>query len=429
MARAFGYGANAMTESSEKQTFVYRGRHYDVSGWLERHPGGAAVLKRFLGQDATCAMHMSHDMRHKGVQKMLKKLEVAGAPAESIRPFDADYLALEELFYERGWFTPSLGWYVYKAAVVFALLAVAFVVPGPWLKGLFFGLFIQQSAFIAHDICHDAAVPRRYRRKAAWLFGTVCFGLDHDKWQDEHTTHHMINGRPFEDPQMSTMPHLVYAPRELALFEQRKQRKFTDWERTKMGFQHIWLLPVLLLYGRINVVKGDVKRAWRTRSRHYLSAYVLHFGLWLLLLAQGREELLYHAAVFIPVTLAVSGIIHLQLILSHVYAPRLVESEQHEVGMMLQAISNQNISTTILDDWFHGGLQHHIEHHLFPRLPRHSLPKVRPYVRELCEKHGLPYRSDPFLVAVRDLMRSLYQAGAECRAELAARRAIAREGS
>jgi acyl-lipid Delta6-acetylenase / acyl-lipid (9-3)-desaturase len=304
------------------------------------------------------------------------------------------------------------------------LLAAAFLVPGPWLKGLFFGLFIQQSAFIAHDVCHDAAVPRRFRRRTAWLFGTVFFGLDHDKWQNEHTTHHMINGRPFEDPQMSVMPHLLYAARELPLFEQRR-RKVTNWELVKMGYQYIWMLPVLLLYGRINVVKGDLKRALRTKSRHYLSAYALHFGLWALLLAQHDGRPVYHAAAFILTTLVVSGIIHLQLILSHVYAPRLLEDEQRAVGMTLQAISNQNITTTFVDDWFHGGLQHHIEHHLFPRLPRHSLAKVRPEVKALCERHGLPYRSTPFLIAVRDLVRSLKREGEVCRQLLRQRKRAA----
>jgi fatty acid desaturase len=406
-------------DAPPEQIIVYRGRRYDVTRWRALHPGGG-VLDRFIGQDATCVLHMCHDMRHKGIQKLLKKMDVG--PADTApRPFDTDYLELEQLFYERGWFDASLAWYAYKTAMLLALLVTAFFVPGPWLKGLFFGLFIQQSAFIAHDVCHDAVVPRRFRRVASWFFGTVCFGLSHEKWVREHSIHHVLNGRPFEDPQMNTMPHLIYAHRELDVFEQRR-RPITDWERTKMGFQHIWMLPVLLLYGRINVVKGDVKSAWRARSRHYLSGYALHFGLWALLLAQGGREPLSFAAVFIPVTLAVSGIIHLQLILSHVYAPRLFEDEQRAWGMQLQAISNQNIRTTWVDDWFHGGLQHHIEHHLFPRLPRHSLPKVLPHVRALCEKHGLPYRSDPFPNAVVALLRSLYQQGAPLRAELARRR-------
>lgn len=409
-----------MAEPGEPQIIVYRGRRYDVSAWLARHPGGS-VIERFVGQDATCVMHMCHDMRRKGVQKLLAKMDVGPAEPGPASTFDQDYLALEEEFCTRGWFKPSRAYYVYKVSILFALLTAAFLVPGPWLKGLLFGLFIQQSAFVAHDVCHDAVVPRRHRRLASWFFGTVCFGLRYDKWVREHNIHHMINSRPFEDPQMNTMPHLLYAWREVEVFEQRR-RPVSDWEKTKMGFQHLWLLPVLLLYGRINVVKGDVKSAWRERNTHFLSGYALHFGLWALLLAQGHERPFYFASVFILVTLAVSGIIHLQLILSHAYSPRLFEHEQREAGMRLQAISNQNITTSVLDDWFHGGLQHHIEHHLFPRLPRHSLPKVRPYVKALCEKHGLPYRSDPFPKAVWGLMRSLYQQGAPFRAELAARR-------
>ena len=404
------------------KTIDYRGRRLDVTNWLAKHPGGN-VIERFVGQDATVAMHMSHDMRHKAIEKLLKKMDAGeGAP---LKPFDADYLALEETFLARGWFTPSPAWYAYKAFWVLALLITALLVPGPWLKGLFFGLFIQQSAFIAHDACHDAVfTKKRWRKYTSWFFGTVCFGLNYEKWEYEHNIHHMVNSRPFEDPQMNTMPHLLYAHREVAAFEQKKQREITDWERTKMGFQHIWLLPVLFLYGRINVVKGDLKRAWREKSRLFLLGHALHFALWGLLIWQGRENLAYFVPVFIVMTLSVSGLIHLQLILSHAYTPRLFEHEQIAAGMGLQAISNQNISTTILDDWFHGGLQHHIEHHLFPRLPRHSLPKIRPFVRELCSKHGLPYRTDPFFVALRDLLRSLYQQGAPLRAELSERRRL-----
>ena len=84
-------------------------------------------------------------------------------PAEGLppRPFDTDYLELEAMFYERGWFDASLRLVRVQDVVLLGLLATAFLVPGPWLKGLFFGLFIQQSAFIAHDVCHDAVVPRR----------------------------------------------------------------------------------------------------------------------------------------------------------------------------------------------------------------------------------------------------------------------------
>ena len=40
-----------------------------------------------------------------------------------------------------------------------------------------------------------------------------------------------------------------------------------------------------------------------------------------------------------------------------------------------------------------GGLDHQIEHHLFPKLPPERLRQVAPEVRAACERHGIRYRS------------------------------------
>lgn len=42
-------------------------------------------------------------------------------------------------------------------------------------------------------------------------------------------------------------------------------------------------------------------------------------------------------------------------------------------------------------DWFHGGLQFQVTHHLFPRMPRHNLRKASGYVKEFCAETGLKY--------------------------------------
>jgi fatty acid desaturase len=44
-----------------------------------------------------------------------------------------------------------------------------------------------------------------------------------------------------------------------------------------------------------------------------------------------------------------------------------------------------------ISTWFTGGLNYQIQHHLFPRLPRHHLPHVSGRVRKLFERHDLPY--------------------------------------
>jgi fatty acid desaturase len=57
-----------------------------------------------------------------------------------------------------------------------------------------------------------------------------------------------------------------------------------------------------------------------------------------------------------------------------------------------------------------GGLNHQIEHHLFPRLPPNRLRQIAPRVRAICEQHGVRYRSDSWprtLVSVLGELRRL----------------------
>ena len=42
--------------------------------------------------------------------------------------------------------------------------------------------------------------------------------------------------------------------------------------------------------------------------------------------------------------------------------------------------------------WYVGGLNHQIEHHLFPRISHVHLPAIADIVEEVCQKHGVRYR-------------------------------------
>lgn len=423
---AFGgmEGRGDETQAGEPKLITYQGRKYDLTRWIDRHPGGAAPIAYFLDTDATVPMHMFHDMRSKVVQMWLPKFDRGPDPDRPLRDFDRDYLALEELFIQKGWFTPSMPWFIYKTCAVLLFLALAIYVDHPWAKGALLGLFVHQGAFLAHDTCHDAAFPRRAREIMGWFFGTVCFGLNHQKWTREHNLHHLINNRPLQDPQINNMPDLLYSYREVESFE-RERRPLSRRNKWMMGYAHLWLLPVLFLYGRANAIRAEVKRAWRYKATLYLRGVVVHIAIFAAVIAaaigkNGVAQLWSYLIVVPLVALALSGTLHLQLIMSHGYRPRLYKEEQDALGMKIQIISNQNVTASLFTAWFHGGLENHIEHHLFPRIPRHNLPKLRPYVRELCEKHGLPYNTDPFWKCVWDFLCSLKKESAPLRAELAA---------
>jgi len=48
-------------------------------------------------------------------------------------------------------------------------------------------------------------------------------------------------------------------------------------------------------------------------------------------------------------------------------------------------------------DFFHGGLQNQVSHHLFPRVPKHNLPEVKIMVEKFAKDNNLPYTIHTFV--------------------------------
>jgi len=57
----------------------------------------------------------------------------------------------------------------------------------------------------------------------------------------------------------------------------------------------------------------------------------------------------------------------------------------------LQVSTTRNVTSNLFVDWFCGGLQYQVDHHLFPMVPRHHLPKVHELVVSFCKEYGVSY--------------------------------------
>ena len=58
-----------------------------------------------------------------------------------------------------------------------------------------------------------------------------------------------------------------------------------------------------------------------------------------------------------------------------------------------------------------GGLNHQIEHHLFPTMSRPDLRRVRPLVREFCARHGITYTETGLFSSYRSIASYLNRVG------------------
>ena len=80
---------------------------------------------------------------------------------------------------------------------------------------------------------------------------------------------------------------------------------------------------------------------------------------------------------------------------------------RHQVKTTSNFVSSTSTSLPFwvrLTNWFTGGINIQIEHHVFPTVAHWHLPGIQPIVERLCRKHGVPYKDAPSLRAARRLM-------------------------
>lgn len=303
------------------------------------------------------------------------------------------------------------------------------------IGSIFIGLFFQNIAFMGHDAGHGSISGNFSVDFWVGLFlGNALTGIDVGWWKSTHNVHHSATNSLHDDPDIQHMPFLCFEERMTENRWSNYHGKFMSLSaigRKILPYQHIYFYPIMAvarlnLYVQsliylykvcpfltelkqeslqvINKRTGEKKRKylWSKLSTHIwiisvisLSAYYTFMFLFLRCLD------INSAIICITVSHFVAGILHVQILLSHV-AMRYcangagsneasISSDRYgEVGYYeWQAMSTMDILCPRYMDWFHGGLQFQLEHHLFPRIPRWNLRKLMPLVDEIFKKHGI----------------------------------------
>jgi len=432
--------------NSPKDAYLLiQGEVYDVTKWLDQHPGGSIIAK-YAGADATDQFAAFHRPK---VAHRLKAFHVATLAPDSGEPamssVTKDYRDLRDFLYSEGFFKPNPEYYngrhaIWLGMVVTSVCMVLFANSwaGVLLGAVLMGLGWQQAGFLAHDAAHHGIQdpPKRgHTNMLAWFLGNVVFGISANMWNEEHSAHHAITIRPREDPQFNYLPLFMISEKELHISEVDgpKGYQFNPFSRASVAVQHFVFLPVAVLIGRVNIyaisIVFEIKMLFiglagmcglvKSDADHRLMAWQATLGLiglacfhyWhvavLFMLPSNTERL-----VFFAVSHWVAGILHIQLLLSHMNVDTFTKEEERAEGFAaFQVRASRNIDCWEYEHWFHGGLEYQIEHHLFPQLPRHALAQVQPYVKDFCAKHKLPYRIGGFAEVTCDVVSHLKELG------------------
>ncbi|MDI5967453.1 fatty acid desaturase family protein [Streptantibioticus silvisoli] len=265
-----------------------------------------------------------------------------------------------------------------------------------------------RTAFIGHDAGHQQiAGGRRVNRLLGLIHGDLLLGMGYGWWNDKHNRHHAHPNHVGKDPDVE-VGALVWT-RAQAVDRAGFARFLTKYQA--------WLFfPMLLLEGLALKVASVRDLARRPAGERRVEGALLAAH------AVGYVALLAWA---MPPGIAVAfAVLHHALFGLHLgasFAPNHKgmdmpgDGDEHRGHLRRQVLTSRNVRGGRVTDWFLGGLNYQVEHHLFPSMPRHRLRRAQPLVRAYCARIGVPYTEAGLLDSYRQAMRHMHAVGADLR--------------
>lgn len=406
---------------------VVGGKVYDVTSWVEKHPGGQLPILNLAGRDATVAFQNFHPP---AVKQQLKAFCVGSLKAAQGDELTEDYKKLKRELEARGLFRQNWSFYMKEVGFILCLLLLLLRLLGstsPVVRclggGITLGMFWQQVAFVGHDIGHNAFTGVRTVDAALGIVaGNFLTGIGVGWWKATHNVHHVVVNSVDHDPDIQHMPFMAISDKFFNSIYSRYHMDtllFTPLARKLVSIQHKLFFPLLMVARYGLVLQGIKTVGWEWHKRH--TGFLAPGATWVRLL-EGVGFICYFAYVgallsLLPVwwekllvvllSHATFSILHLQINLSH-WSRHVYMGLPEGSWVQTQMSGTMNWNCPEWMDWFHGGLQFQIEHHLFPRMPRPNLRKASKYVQAFCKKHQLEYRTVGFYDATMEIMATLH---------------------
>jgi delta11-fatty-acid desaturase len=417
---------------ARRQSLITRihGRYYDVGGF--EHPGGCPALECARDRDATALFESYHALHRARPIRTLSHYEITPDLADAdhrflaekrfgdsgidwdatlASPFSRDLFDHCRRYFEaerqrRGLRTiaaatraPLRRWLEVAALGLLFFAALAFYIRGDWFAlvaaPVLGWLFLVN---FWHDSLHFA-MSRSWRANAMLPYLFPWF-ISPKLWMHQHVIgHHVFPNDPLRDPDVRAAPRVL------------RQNPAVPWcpahgaqRRTGhlLGLYSVVCLTRNLLRDHLTHLWGWFNEAvplvFATRRRRLLhiagrltvawSLYVWPFQVF----APGKALMF----AIVP-SLLLSELFLLFSQVNHITHESLAGAGTRSANWYeAQVLSSCSYATnSCLAFLVSGGLNLQIEHHLLPGVNHFHLLHLAPAIRQICERHGVPYHSYP----------------------------------
>lgn len=316
------------------------------------------------------------------------------------------YRELHQRIYDEGLYNCNYWAYGVECCRYVSLFIGMFV--GIHFKQYFIAAFClgamwHQLVFAAHDAGHMGITHSFHIDTVIGIIiADFIGGLSMGWWKRNHNVHHIVTNAPEHDPDIEHMPLFAVSHRLLGNLRSTYYERVMEYNAVAKVLLRIqaWTYYPFLALGRFNlyvlswdyliVGRGPTKgpAAWHRWLEIIGQIFFwtwFGYGVVYKMIPDGWSRF-----TFIMVSHITSSPLHVQIVLSH-FAMSTADLGPQESFAQKMLRTTMDVDCPEWLDFFHGGLQFQVIHHLFPRVPRHNLRKTQKLVQEFCNEVGIPY--------------------------------------
>ena len=248
------------------------------------------------------------------------------------------------------------------------------------LLSIFFGAIATQIAGLMHDAAHLAIFKsQKMNHLFAGLFAAT-IGGNYRHWIDKHTQHHDHPNRIDSDSDLDI-------PFSFTTEHYLSQTGFMKWLRRYQAWVYLPMCGFLMYAMQLD---QNIIQLYRHKF-HPLDLLICCSStfLWYVM-----PFLLFGAAkaiIFIPIASFITGIYMANIFATnHKGMPQLSKDTKIS-NLEQQIITTRNVRPGRVTDFVYLCLNYQIEHHLYRQCPRNKLKLLVPYIKDFCQRTGIPY--------------------------------------
>ncbi|MFE4053522.1 fatty acid desaturase family protein [Streptomyces sp. YIM B13518] len=292
-------------------------------------------------------------------------------------------------------------------ALALAGCVAAFLVLGDsWIQLIVaaaLAVVFGQLGLAAHDLAHRQVFSRRRPGEIGGLLvADVLLGMSYGWWMNKHTRHHANPNHEKKDPDIA--PDIIVWSRRQAK-QAKGPARFIGKHQAALFFPLLTLEGLNLSFSSLRALRTPSVKRPVLEGTLLVAHFAVYFGGVFLVLSPGR------ALAFVAVHQGLFGIY-----LGSVFAPNhkgmpMIEEGAEPDFLRRQVLTSRNVDGGAFVEAFMGGLNHQIEHHLFPGMPTPALGRAQVITERYCAELGIPYRRTGLIASHREALRHLRRVG------------------